>query len=223
MSQHVWIGRSEKRIPTARGITRPIALSRTFKRTDIAIPTARRAVQIPVTQPTLNFEPDPYVDYGRFLTPEGGILMVYKDLDLRLRHTIWRLVAWAAFTGIAAVFLLGHSPLDSQAINIAALLIGAVINWLIVAKPVEIYRQIEIRPDCMILDGSDIFWRKYMEGGVPSFRPGADGTQVLCGIYGTRFITYLTVRRFDEYDRAPEVLADHLQDAMRQQWTRPPH
>jgi hypothetical protein len=41
-----------------------------------------------------DFEPDPYVDYGRFLTAEGGVLIVYKDLDLRFRHTLWRLFAW---------------------------------------------------------------------------------------------------------------------------------
>jgi uncharacterized protein YcgL (UPF0745 family) len=61
-----------------------------------------------------------------------------------------------------------------------------------------------------------------MEGGFPAFRPDDEGNQVLCGIYGTRFVEYLTVRRFDELDRMPEVFAQHLQDAMRQLWSWPP-
>jgi hypothetical protein len=40
--------------------------------------------------------------------------------------------------------------------------------------------------------------------------------RLLCG---TRFVDYLTVRRFDEFDRSPEALAAHVQDAMRQLWT----
>ncbi len=34
-----------------------------------------------------------------------------------------------------------------------------------------------------------------------------------------RVVEYLTVRRFDELDRTPEVIAAHLQDAMRLLWT----
>ena len=43
----------------------------------------------------------------------------------------------------------------------------------------------------------------------------------LGGIYGTRFVEYLTVRRFDKADRAPEVFAAHLQEAIQQLWARP--
>jgi uncharacterized protein YcgL (UPF0745 family) len=60
-----------------------------------------------------------------------------------------------------------------------------------------------------------------MEGDWPTFAKDAEGNQLLCGIYGTRFVEYLTVRRFDELDRTPEVLASHLQDAIRQLWTTP--
>jgi hypothetical protein len=44
----------------------------------------------------------------------------------------------------------------------------------------------------------------------------------LCGIYGTRFVEYLTVRRFDELDRMADVFSAHVQDAMMQLWSRPP-
>ena len=56
----------------------------------------------------------------------------------------------------------------------------------------------------------------------PAFQPDKKGNQLLCGIYGTRFVEYLTVRRFDEFDRMPEVVAAHLQDAMRQLWSAAP-
>jgi hypothetical protein len=103
-------------------------------------------------------------------------------------------------------------------LNVTCLITIAAINWLIVRKPVEVYRHIEVRPDCLIIEGADIFWRRKMETGWPAFRPGEGGRQVLCGIYGTRFVEYLTVRRFDELDRMPEVFASHLQDAMQQLW-----
>jgi len=65
---------------------------------------------------------------------------------------IWRLFAWTASTGGECWFLLYHSPVHSFWINLACLIVLAVINWLIVAKPVEVYRRIEIRSDCMILE-----------------------------------------------------------------------
>ena len=72
----------------------------------------------------------------------------------------------------------------------------------------------------MIIEEADVFWCRYIEGGWPALEPDEDGNQVLCGIYGTRFVEYLTIRRFDDLDRGPEVFASHLQDAMRQLWTR---
>ena len=70
----------------------------------------------------------------------------------------------------------------------------------------------------MILEGTDVFWLRLMETGRPTFRADEDGNQVLCGVYGTRFVEYLTVRRFDDNDRMPEVFAAHLQEAMRAIW-----
>ena len=52
-------------------------------------------------------------------------------------------------------------------------------------------------------------------------KPDKDGNQVLCGVYGTRFVEYLTVHRFDDEDRTPEIIATHLQTAMRQLWGPP--
>jgi hypothetical protein len=178
------------------------------------------AVYVPPSAPPPASPDNPYLDYSRSLTAEGGILIWYKDIDSRLRHTLWRLFAWSLFTGAEGFLLLAHSPFHAGATSIACLIVMAIINWLIVRKPVQVYRNVEIRPDCMILDGADLFWRRSMEGGWPSFKPDADGNLVLCGIYGTRWVQFLRIPRFDENDRAPDVLNGHLASAMRQLWTR---
>lgn len=163
----------------------------------------------------------PYLDYRRSLTAEGGILIVLKDLDVRLRRALWRAAVWSASTGAEGWFVFTQSPAHSTLINVICFIAVALINWLIVAKKVEIYRHIEVRPDCLILEGKEVFWLHFMDGGWPTFQPDDEGNQILCGIYGTRFVEFLTVRRFDELDRAPEVFAAQLQDAMKQLWDRP--
>jgi len=166
------------------------------------------------------FAPDPYIDYARYLTAEGGIAIVYKDIDERWRFIVRRFCLWAGVTGVGAWLLLYHSPVHALAINLIAIVTAGFVNWLIVRQPIEVYRTIEIRPDSMILDGRDIFWLRYMET-LPTFGPGADGTQVMSGVYGTRHVEYLKARDFDQFDSMPEVLAAHLQEAMRQLWSWP--
>jgi hypothetical protein len=166
------------------------------------------------------FAPDPYLDYSRHLTTEGGVALIYKDIDERWRFVVRRLCLWGIATGAAAWLLLHQSPVRNLAVNIAAIIVIAVINWLIVRQPIEVYRSIEIRAECMILDGHDTFWLRHMESW-PAFGPGEDGTQVLSGIYGTRQVEYLKVRCFDEFDSTPMVMAAHLQEAMQQLWSWP--
>jgi hypothetical protein len=203
-----------RRATASKVIHRPVA-----RRNTITLKEQHSPNQV-APAPTTTFQIDPYLDYGRFLTAEGGILIVYKDLDLRWRHTIWRLFVWLVFTGLEAGYFFNYASPQNQWIAIIALLGTAIANWLIVAKPVELYRRIEIRPDCMIIEGNDVFWARYIEGGFPSCRFDAEGNQVFSGIYGTRFVEYLTIRRFDKNDRMPEVMAAHLQDAMQQLWMR---
>jgi hypothetical protein len=164
------------------------------------------------------FGPDPHIDYRRELTPDGGIAITYKDIDDRLRQTLRRLFFWACATGAAGWYLFYRSPVHSPWINGAALVVAAIVNWLIVAKPVEVYRRIEIRPDCMIIDGTDVFWLHQMENGWPSLRPDGEKKFQLSGIYGTRFVDYVSAHRIDEFDRTPDILATHLQQAMQQLW-----
>jgi len=221
MRQHILIDRPKRRAHTAYRLAPPTATPRAIPQSDSVSRTSRRSIGNDYSPPSVAFQPDPYLDYGRFLTDEGGILIIYKDFDVRFRHTLWRLAAWTAFTSIEAIYLGPYAPLADHWLNLAGLITAAVANFFIVKKPVELYRRIEIRPDCMIVEGRDVFWRRYIEGGFPSFQADTHGNQVLCGIYGTRFVEYLTVRRFDEKDRMTEVFAAHLRDAMQQQWSRP--
>lgn len=161
-----------------------------------------------------------YEDYRRVLTAAGGILIIYKDLDLRWRYMLWRIAAWSAFTGFELWITQNLPDRGPGWLAYLGLLAAGVLNWLILRKPVEVLRRIEIRPDCLILEGTDVFWRRTMEGKPPSLQPDAEGNQVLVGIYGTRHVEFATLRRFDEYDRAPEVFAAHIEDAFAQLWSR---
>ena len=220
MHRLVQIARPTRLSRSAQPVARQPLVPRTPKRNEgLYLPESR----LPDTSFAFedhSFQPDPYLDYGRFLTDEGGVLFIFKDIDVRLRQTVWRLFAWGLFTGVEAFYLSPFLPMGEQWRAIACLLAVAAVNYLIVRKPVELYRHIEVRPDCLILEGNDVFWSRYMEGGYPGFQPDEKENKVLCGIYGTRFVEYLTVRRFDEQDRMMEVFAAHLQDAMQQQWSR---
>jgi hypothetical protein len=118
------------------------------------------------------------------------------------------------------MFLFNQPLVQDDTGRIVLLAIFALINWLIVRQPVEIYRKVEIRPDCLIIDRKDIFWVEFMECAWPEFKRNGDDSLVLCGTYGTRLVEYLTIRSFDELDRGTAVFIAHFQDAMQQLWTR---
>jgi hypothetical protein len=218
---HVRQAPPQRTVPVLRPPDRPSAPIRQIVRSEVAVPAPRDPPSTVPSSAWLTFQPDPYLDYGRFLTPEGGILFVYKDIDTRLRHTLWRLCAWTACCYGEAWYVFHYSPVDNDWLNLLCLLAVAIVNWLIVRKPVEIYRRVEVRPDCMIVEDADIFWLRHMEKDWPAFQPDDEGNHILCGIYGTRFVEYLTVRRFDDLDRMAEVFIAHLQEAMAQLWAPP--
>jgi hypothetical protein len=220
MRTHVWRSRPQ-RVAPAHQLSPPVLAARPVIGRELPTPTRQVPAPVVPSSTWTGFQPDPHVDYGRFLTPEGGILFIYKDHDVRLRHTLWRLFAWTVSSGTEGWYLFHYSPVESVWLNLACLLAIGVVNWLIVRKPVELYRRVEIRPDCMILESAEIFWLRYMENGWPAFQRDEKDNQLLCGIYGTRFVEYLTVRRFDKLDRMAEVFVAHLQDAMTQLWAAP--
>jgi hypothetical protein len=220
MPNYVLTARPQRRAPLARRVPRK-AVARPVVRT--ARPTIRPFA--PPNLDALSFPADiqgnPYVDYSRRLTAEGGVLILYKDLDLRIRVFIWRSLAWVAFTGFETWLLLWSSPVQARWINESCLFLMAALNLLILWKPPEISRSMEIRPDSMVLDGKDVFWLRSMENGLPEFQPDKDGNMVMSGIYGTRRVEYLTAHRLDDSDRTGEVLAAHVKEAMQQLWLPP--
>jgi hypothetical protein len=232
MRNHIRLPRPQR---TSRGAPRaPRAAAAPRHATRAALPSLSREISIKarpsisrdialaprVELPEIETGPDPYVDYGRHLTAEGSILICYKGIDDRWRHTIWRILAWSVATSVDSYFVFQPDNDQHRALGLFCLLVAVIINWLIVRKPVEAYRQVEIRPDCMVIDGADIFWLRKMEAGWPSFRPGDKG-MILCGTYGTRFVEYLKVPRFEGEDQTPEVFAAHWQDAINQLWMKP--
>jgi hypothetical protein len=129
------------------------------------------------------------------------------------------LALWSAAMALTAWYAFAGSPLPVPA-NLAGFFGMGVVYWLIVRHPIEVYRRVEVRPDRFVIDDTDVFYRSDMESW-PAFQPDAEGNFVLAGILGTRWVEYIKVRRFDEFDRAPEVFANHLSAAMQQLWSYP--
>ena len=85
------IPRPQRRAPTFARVGRTVPVAHDAPRR-VAVRTPTRATSalhegfltdIPSAVPASEFETDPYVDYARLLTAEGGILLIYKDLDER--------------------------------------------------------------------------------------------------------------------------------------------
>jgi hypothetical protein len=155
-----------------------------------------------------------------FIPSGGGVRLTYKDIDDRLRWLVLRGGLWLVAMTLSAWFAFARSPVHHPAVNLILLALMGCACWFVVRKPVEILRAVEVRPDCMILDDEEVFFRDSMESW-PHFVPDEDNDLVLVGTYGTRRMEYLTVPRFDENDHAPEILAIHLGIAMRQSWSAP--
>jgi hypothetical protein len=161
---------------------------------------------------------DAFVEYARRLTPEGGILVTYMDGNV---HGLWPVVGRTFATGSAKWLIETYSPTESVLINVGCFLLAILVNRrLFFGRPVAVRRSIEVRADCMILDSEDVFWLAKIGDNWPVFQADKKfrDRQVLCGIYGNRFVEYTSVYRFDELDRTPEVLASHLHDAMMKLW-----
>ncbi len=165
--------------------------------------------------------PDAFPDYARIYTPEGGIRFIYKDRDERLRVVLAKIALWSIATVTTFWFAYRVHPIHSSFLNyLAALIMAGLYAW-IVWGPVEIYRSFEIRPDCFIIEDEDVFWRDGFQMGLPSFTSDAEGNRVFTGTYGTRHVEFFKVVKFDEFDRAPELLAVQISIAFQQLWRSP--
>lgn len=179
------------------------------------------AQSLPAIVATLEPRPDPFPDYARMFTADGSVRFVYKDVDERMRLLVAKVAIWTLATCVTFWFAHKARPIEPAIWNyLGALAMSGLYAWLVYG-PAELYRSLEIKPDCMVLDDEDTFWTQHMQMGFPSFRPGEDGHQVLRGIYGTRWVEFLTLRAFDELDRTPAVLSAQIAEAMRQLWMLP--
>jgi hypothetical protein len=175
--------------------------------------------------------PDAYPDFARRYTGEGGVEFTYKDHDRSPAVSLIKIIFWLAAMGGTGWYAWAASPYPMKlatagplTFNIVGLLVMAIIYAVILAKPVELYRSVEVRPDRLILDGAEEFYRDNFECGWPIFQPDGEGEVAgakLVGIYGTRFVEFLTVVRFDEGDRMPEVFSVNLTAAFEQLWVQP--
>ncbi len=217
MRTYAVLPRPQQLRPLGRSLPRPLITS---ERSAAILDELERSIRLDAEAASLAgvIDVNPYVDYGRYLTADGGVLITYKDIDLRLRYILWRVFAWTIATGGGYCVFLQNSPVHAASINFLCLLALGLVNWFIVAKPIETYRGAEIKPDSLVLDGTHVFWLRLMENGLPTFSEDDEGNLVLCGIYGTRFVEYLTVRRFDDNDKTPETFAAHFQEAIGQIW-----
>jgi hypothetical protein len=165
--------------------------------------------------------PTGFDKYARRFTAEGGIALSYKDVEMTLPIILGKLALWSLACFITYLAGSAWSPIDSFWWNLAAYVVLAIFYALLFFRPKQVRRTIEIRPDCMIIEGMETFWKENMPLGWPGFMPNDAGHFVLAGVYGTRWIEYLTIRRFDDNDRASEVFASQLAAAMKYQWEAP--
>jgi hypothetical protein len=163
----------------------------------------------------------PYVDYDRSLTDEGGIRMTYKAESGDLLNLFVTVLLWLSAMVFEITYIDNHAAHLNDVAKLFALVSVGVVNYFIVFAPHYAWHSIEIRPDCMIINGRDLFWLRFFDTAWPAFKIDENGAFVLRGIYGSRQVEFLTINRFDEHDRMPELLARHLSDAMRQMWQAP--
>jgi hypothetical protein len=164
----------------------------------------------------------PFVGYARHLTAEGGILIAYKDIDRSVGCTILRVVSWCVSNLAFAWVIVCQTDLNLL-YGSSLFLLLAFLSLLIVRMKLEVRHTVEIRPEGIIIDGTDMFFAKDIGDNWPALEMLDEedpDRMVISGICGTRFIEYMTANRADLNDRTPEVLAADLQEAMEQLWGR---
>jgi hypothetical protein len=88
-----------------------------------------------------------------------------------------------------------------------------LVAWLLARPKIVVSHSVEIRPDAMIVDGTDVFYAEDVGENWPKLQMMDDDPDrmVIGGICGTRFIEYMTANRLDKNDRTPERLAADLE------------
>jgi hypothetical protein len=164
----------------------------------------------------------PFESYSRSITVQGGgILITYQDQAMGMPYTILRVFAWTAATALAAWLIFIFFGLEDEPAY-ATLGFFAVLHALIVRRKLKQRHTVEIQPDCMIIDGTDVFLAEDIGENYPQLTqaPGSPGQASISGTCGTRLIEYMSCNKLSDADRTPEVLAAHLKEAMEQLWAR---
>ena len=191
-----------------------------LKRSGAAL-IVRPPEQLRPVQDDVEPRPTGFAKYGRHFTREGGIELRYNDVERTLPIILAKLALWLSASLLTYALGKLWSPIDGFWWNTLAYIVFIVVYGVVFFRDQQVERRIEISPDCMIIDGMDTFWKENMQLGWPGFMPDDAGNFVLCGVYGSRWIEFLTIRRFDQNDRAPELFATHLAAAMQYQWELP--
>lgn len=185
--------------------------------------------------------PNPYGDFQRIFTLEGGIKLIFKVKDLRawrwwVRAFLWgtAMVATVGFAAHASPYPLvppgcrlfevcaAQVPTQQSVVNYLLLGLMGLIYAHILFVEEESLSSIEIRPDCMIIDDADVFWKRHMDLGWPEIGYDSDcECTTLNGVYGTRKVVFVQLHEFDDHDRTIQVLGFHLTFAMQQLWDPP--
>ena len=163
----------------------------------------------------------PFNGYTRILTPEGGILIFYRDQALGLIWTALRVFTWLVAVGTSGWFVFVYGDLQSTS-GFATFALLSILITLIVRRRIKVSHTVEIRPDAMIVDGKDVFYAEDIGDNWPELemKDNDPDQMTICGICGTRFIEFVTANRLDRNDRTPEVLEADLKAAMEQLWGR---
>ena len=163
--------------------------------------------------------PDPYENYSRRFTDDGGVEIRFLTYDGSFWGNVGLFILWliGMYASLfPAVFIAEH--VNANAATVLMVIFGLWLGYRL-SRWNYVWREIIIMPDCMILDGTDVFWSRNMEFGMPHlYWEGEVGT--FKGYYGTRQIEYFTVQRLDEIDMGPELAMTHMQQAINQLWQR---
>lgn len=163
--------------------------------------------------------PNPYEGFDRQFTDEGSTLCTFTAKDDRAWVWWLKFAAWLLANG-AFGWLLIQPPLSDALLWKAPLWSGtAWLSWWVLFTDNGHLCTIEIWPDCFVVDGTDIFWRAYIELGLPTLVSVGKDAYALAGTYGTRYVEFCRIHAFDENDRQPQVFLAQVQFAMQQHWS----
>jgi hypothetical protein len=163
----------------------------------------------------------PFNGYVRMLTPEAGVLILYQDQNRGLLIKVQRVLACIliSWLGLWLIFFASSLSILQDFLAVALLIL---IIWRIIQFKIKVSHSVEIRPDCMIIDGTDVFWAEDIGTNFPELQidDNDPDCMTISGIVGTRWVDLMTVNRLDEQDRTAEILAADLREAMDQLWAR---